>query len=221
MKTPSCLLVTAFLIGLQTVSVCAGEGTGGVRSHVTGMTAVDRAYVIRNHDILLFRIWNEHKPTVRLRVGDTGCVRIPGVGIIRATGVIPKQLAHSIEQHLKTATGHSCVVLIEIDGIDTVRCTESTWIATAVYKRPANGITVFGEVNKQGVYPYLPDALETVSKLIAKAGGTKAHVWFPRIRLVRRTPQGNKWVLVNTKACLKGQNDFDLFLRPGDVLIVD
>jgi len=84
------------------------------------------------------------------------------------------------------------------------------------------GLIVFGFVSKQGKYKLTDDQELTVSGLLHLAGGTISKNKVPKIAIIRKTPQGNKRILVNTKAILvEKRGEYDLFLRPDDVVIVE
>lgn len=62
----------------------------------------------------------------------------------------------------------------------------------------------------------------TVSELIRLAGGHTSQKAVPKIQIVRKTPQGNKRILVNAKAILiQKRSEYDLFLRRDDFVIVE
>ncbi len=69
----------------------------------------------------------------------------------------------------------------------------------------------------------MPDDKElTLTGLLELAGGITSPSKIPVITIVRRTPHGNKTILVNVKAALvQKRKDYDLFLRRDDLVTVE
>ncbi len=75
---------------------------------------------------------------------------------------------------------------------------------------------------RTGIYDLPTDKDQTVSGLLERAGGHTSEEAAPKIRIVRKTPLGNKIILVNSKAVLMQKRpEFDLFLREDDVMFVE
>lgn len=82
-------------------------------------------------------------------------------------------------------------------------------------------VLVFGAVVKAGKYDVSEHDI-TISDLIRRAGGLTPKTKAPKIQIFRKTPQGNKCILVNTQAALnEKRSEYDLFLRRYDVIIVE
>jgi protein involved in polysaccharide export with SLBB domain len=83
-------------------------------------------------------------------------------------------------------------------------------------------VLVTGKVSKAGKFA-LPDHEDlTVSGLFRLTGLPASVSSVPKVQIIRKTPQGNKRILVNTKAALvHKRSEYDLFLRPEDVVIVE
>ena len=78
-------------------------------------------------------------------------------------------------------------------------------------------VTILGPVAKQGKMDFIEG--DTISQAIKRAGGFTSEP--KRLTIVRKTPQGNKRILANLDAVFRLLPDFDLYLRNGDVLIVE
>ena len=62
----------------------------------------------------------------------------------------------------------------------------------------------------------------TISQAILRAGGFAQFANPNKVKLVRKTPQGNKTVIVNLDQIMRrGNLDYDIYLRNNDVIIVD
>ena len=83
-------------------------------------------------------------------------------------------------------------------------------------------ITVFGQVIRQGKYELPENEDMTISQAILLSGGFAQFANPKKVKLVRKTPSGNKTILVNVDQVMRrGDLDKDIFLRRGDVIIVD
>lgn len=80
---------------------------------------------------------------------------------------------------------------------------------------------IFGQVARLGKYELPYDGSLTISQAIENAGGHTSSEAVPKITIIRKTPQGNKFIRVNTRALLIQKDEkYDLFLRKDDVIIV-
>lgn len=82
---------------------------------------------------------------------------------------------------------------------------------------------LFGQVAQPGKYSlgYSYDGSLTLRQAIENAGGHTSSEAVPKITIVRKTPQGNKFIRVNTRALLILKDEkYDLFVRRDDVIIV-
>lgn len=80
---------------------------------------------------------------------------------------------------------------------------------------------MFGQVARPGLYFMSYHGSLTISQAIENAGGHTSSEAVPKITIVRKTPQGNKFIRVNTRALLiQKDENYDLFLRKDDVIIV-
>lgn len=103
-------------------------------------------------------------------------------------------------------------VLIEVDDVR-----DPNHVSATVCPPPT--VTILGSVPKSG--RFLLDRDLTVIGLLRLARGPTADQT-RQIRIVRSTPQGEKTIIVNAKAVLvEKRAEYDLFLRPYDVLIVE
>ncbi len=103
-------------------------------------------------------------------------------------------------------------VLIEVEHVRTPDNRSATVC-------PPPTVTILGCVRKQG--RLVLDRDLTVIGLLRLAGGPTGDQTL-QIRIVRSTPQGEKTIIVNAKAVLiEKRAEYDLFLRPYDVLIVE
>ena len=92
-------------------------------------------------------------------------------------------------------------------------------VVQSCYMEPP--FVIFGQVARPGKYDLPYDGSLTIRQAIENAGGHTSSEAVPKITIVRKTPQGNKFIRVNTRALLIQKDEkYDLFLRQDDVIIV-
>lgn len=80
---------------------------------------------------------------------------------------------------------------------------------------------IFGQVARPGRYDLSYDGSLTLRQAIEIAGGHTSSEAVPKVTIIRKTPQGNKFIRVNTRALLVLKDEkYDLFVRKDDVIIV-
>ncbi|MDE8346351.1 MAG: polysaccharide export protein [Acidocella sp.] len=110
----------------------------------------DSAYRLGPGDQIRVITYDETQLSNDFTVGQSGSVAFPLIGVVKATGLTPDQFATSIENALK-AQNYISQPSVSVQVIDY---------------RP---ISVLGEVNKPGQYPYEPGM--TMLDAVALAGG--------------------------------------------------
>jgi protein involved in polysaccharide export with SLBB domain len=81
--------------------------------------------------------------------------------------------------------------------------------------------TVFGQVGRQGRYEMLQDEEVTLSAAVLKAGGPTQFAKTSAVKIIRKTPGGNKEIRVNLDDVMrKGKLEKDIPIRPNDVIIL-
>jgi len=81
--------------------------------------------------------------------------------------------------------------------------------------------TVFGQVLRQGKYELPFDEDVSISQALLRAGGPAQFANLSKVRLIRKTPQGNKTVLVDVEQIMtRGTLENDIIIRSNDVLII-
>ena len=170
----------------------------------------DNKEKIEIDDFVSIQILEDKKEAVVQLVSEDGQISCPYVGLLVAKSKTCAELASSIETKLTRTYFKFATVLIKIVYPPRI---------ISCFSRPAT-VGATGNVTKPGKYDLLADV--TVSQLITLSGGTMVTRAVPRIRIIRRTPIGEKTIIVNAKAVLvEKRAEYDLFLRPYDVLIVE
>jgi polysaccharide export outer membrane protein len=135
----------AMALGLLLIAGCApGRGLAPLPPAAAG------AYRLGPGDAVRLIIFGEDGVSGEFRVGDTGTIAVPLLGGVRAAGLTPTELEHSVATRLQQAG------LLQNPSV----------AAEVTSYRP---IFVLGEVNKPGEYPYQPGM--TMVTAAAVAGG--------------------------------------------------
>jgi polysaccharide export outer membrane protein len=90
-----------------------------------------------------------------------------------------------------------------------------------IYVPTREPVYVLGEVKKQGPIVVPAEFPLTVSRAIAMSEGFTAYARETRVRVMRRTPEGQTSFVLNVaKVLADGELDKDMQLRPGDIVYV-
>jgi polysaccharide export outer membrane protein len=179
---------------------------------LTSMEVLDNNRPISIGDTVSIRILNDRHEALQQRVAVTGEVQTPYIGLVQARGKTCRELAYAIKKELDKSFFRNAAVVIAIDQIhDTA----------SIIEREVESYVMFGFVNRQGKYDLPANEDISISQAILRAGGFAQFANMKNVRVIRKTPQGNKTILVNVDAIMtQGQLEKDIFLRKDDVVIV-
>ena len=196
----------------------SGEAAYKSAGSINDMSVVDSTIPIQPGYIISLRIVEDRKEAIQLRVGVTGDINAPHIGLVKAAGRTCRELAFAMKQQLERSLYNTATVIVAIDQIPETRGMSGTKYG----EKELDVVTVFGQVARQGKYE-LPDNEDmTISQAILLAGGFAQFANTKKVKLVRKTPTGNKTILVNVDQVMRrGNLDRDIYLRRGDVIIVD
>jgi hypothetical protein len=125
-----------------------------------------------------------------------------------------------IKRELEKSYYNKATVIIAIDVIPKVSSSGSSMGPGGVV-RGQEYFTVFGQVLRQGKYELPFDEDVSISQAILRAGGPAQFANLAKVRLIRKTPQGNKTVLIDVDQIMtRGSLEYDVILRSNDVLII-
>jgi polysaccharide export outer membrane protein len=178
------------------------------------MEELDNRKRIKPGHLVSIQILEDKRDPVQQIVAITGEVQAPYLGLTKADGLTCHELARQIKTGLEKTFLKEATVLVscELYSLENDPCLVKE-ISFAV----ANG-----KVAKTGKYALPENKDLAVSGFLELAGGYISSRNIPKIVIVRRTPQGNKRILVNSQAVLiKKRSEYDLVLRHGDVVIVE
>jgi polysaccharide export outer membrane protein len=185
---------------------------------LNSMDVLDDTRPIQSGDVISMRIVEDRKEPIQLRVGVTGEVNAPYVGLVKAIGRTSKQLAMEVKRKLELNYYNSATVIVAID-LESIDNPNSR-LRTGGYD--INFFTVYGQVIRQGKYELPTDEDITISQAILRAGGFAQFANPTKVKLVRKTRQGNKTIQINLDQIMqRGNMEYDIYIRENDVIIVD
>jgi polysaccharide biosynthesis/export protein len=185
---------------------------------INSMDVLDDTQPIESGDLISIRIVEDRRESLQLRVGATGEVNAPHIGLVKASGRTCKILAQEIKRRLELNYYNTATVVVAIDlkRIDN----PNARLSTSGYD--IEFFTVYGQVLRQGKYELPQDEDITISQAILRAGGFAQFAYPQKVKLVRKTPTGNKTILVNLDQIMRrGNLEYDVYIRKNDVIIVD
>lgn len=178
---------------------------------------LDRCHTMIAGDLISIRVLEDRHPACACRISSSGEIIVPYLGSIKATGLTPKELALKLKARLEEKKIFlDAHVMVSLD-----RLAQTISYHERFPSEKIEFVVVRGAVAKEGIYDITrQDA--TVSSLLLQAGGHTSQQKAPKILIYRKTPQGNKRILVNTRASLnEKRSDYDIFLRGDDVILVE
>ena len=184
---------------------------------INDMDQLDNTRPLGYGDRVIFRIVEDHNEPSVLRVQDSGDILVPHLGPRRAAGRTCRELAIALKRELEKSYYKLATVIIALDQAAPVRGGNG---ASGPLNAP-EFFTIFGQVQKQGKYELPVDEDVSISQAILRAGGFAQFASTKAVKVVRRTPSGNKTIIVNLEDIMtNGSLDHDIYIRNNDVIIV-
>jgi len=181
---------------------------------LTSMDVLDNNRPISSGDLISIRILEDRREPLQQKVAVTGEVNAPYIGLVTAKGKTCRELAYTMKRELEKNFFKTATVVIAIDQIN-----EKDRIIDETYD--IEFYVMFGFVARQGKYDLPENEDITISQAILRAGGFAAFANKEEVKIVRKTPQGNKNILVDVNAIMaKGELEQDIYIRKDDVIIV-
>jgi polysaccharide biosynthesis/export protein len=179
---------------------------------LNSMDVLDDSQPIDPGDIISIRVVEDRREPLQVRVTATGEIQAPHIGLIRAAGRTCRELAFAVKRELEKSYYNVATVVVAIDQKGRER--------TVGYD--ISFFTIYGQVLRQGKYELPADEDVTISQAILRAGGFAQFANPQKVKLVRKTPQGNKTVMVDLDQIMRrGNLEYDIYVRENDVIIVD
>lgn len=179
------------------------------------MDVLDNNQPIASGDLISIRVLEDRKEALQMQVAVTGEVQVPYVGLVTAKGKTCRELAFGIKKELEKNFFQHATVVIAIDKINNDDAMRMREVDLEFY-------VMFGIVAKQGKYDLPSNEDISISQAILRAGGFAQFANKEKVKIIRKTPQGNKTIMVNVDGIMRqGDLERDVFIRKDDVIIVE
>lgn len=182
------------------IMALSGCGSDPVRS----VSVRDRAqfsdeYHIGPADVLQITVWKNEMLTRQVPVRPDGMISMPLINEVRAAGLTPMQLRNVLKNRL---SGYM----------------SNTDISVVVMEMNSFVVSVLGEVKVAGRYQFASRV--TVLDALARAGGVTEFADTSDIVILR--PEGDSMTRIpfDYKKVIAAREHQNIFVRPGDVVIV-
>jgi polysaccharide export outer membrane protein len=174
----------------QPASAAAAAGSAAINPET---------YVIGADDNLQVTVWKEPSFSGTFPVRPDGMISLVMLGDIRAAGRTPTQLSNDITERLK-------------------KYIQDPVVSVVVLAVNSQKIFVIGEVGHVGAIMLTPGM--TTLQAIAAAGGLSMFANEKHIYILRGVPGKQQKIPFNYKKALKGDNNQNISLQPGDTIVV-
>jgi polysaccharide export outer membrane protein len=192
---PLLLIAAPAAAPAQTVSASAPQGA--MPAAPGASVAAD--YQIGADDVLDISVWNNPAMSRTTPVRPDGMISLPLLNDVRAAGLTPMQLRDAIATKLTEYLPNPevSVIVREVNH----------------YK-----VSVLGEVRKPGRYDFKSQG--TVLDAIAMAGGLNDFASRSRIVILRNDNGSSRRIPVNYNKLVSANEQEDVRLKPGDIVLV-
>lgn len=150
-------------------------------------------------DVIEIRVTDQEQLSGEYEVGEDGTIRFPWIEDVEVAGHTRGEIAELIEQELA-------------DG-----WLRQPQVTVRVVDRQNREVSVLGQVNEPGSYPYKERL--TLVQAISLAGGMNPLAQAKKVKLIRETDEGTKTYEIDVRTILDSRRA-DLPLEPGDIVFV-
>lgn len=159
-------------------------------------------YTLGVEDVVQIDLLKPDALTAVSTVAPDGMINFPYIGNVAARGRTVSQVRTEIQDRL--ADGYMKFPVV----------------AVSLRESRSRKFYVYGEVIKPGSYPMVENT--TTLRAISVAGGFSRFGSASRVKILRPKPNGGNYdmIKVDIKAVMEGHSGEDVFLKPGDVVVV-
>ncbi len=157
------------------------------------------SYVIGADDQLLISVWREPDLSLNVVVRPDGMITLPLLNDVKAAGLKPLELQSQLTEKLKPFVNEPQVTVV----VEAIR---------------SRKVFLAGPGIKAGAVPL--SGRMTVLELIIEGGGLGPFAKAKSIYVLRTANGRQTRIPYNYKAALSGKSSSDLYLEPGDVVVV-
>jgi polysaccharide export outer membrane protein len=156
-------------------------------------------YQIGCDDVIDVLVWKQPQLTARVRVASDGTITMPLINQVAAAGKTTSQMQQTLT-------------------VKFAKFVRDPTVTVRIYDPASRVFYALGEVVKPGRYPLMSG--EVLSQALAAAGGPTEYANLRKIRIVRRSREGQTEFTVNYRAILKGDLSADVPLERADTIMV-
>jgi polysaccharide export outer membrane protein len=190
-------VVALAVSGLTWPVAATAQGLAKAPSATPAATSAE--YRLVPGDKLRIEVYKDAQLSQSAQVRPDGKITMPLIGDVSAVDQTPSQLRQTITESLKEYMNNPSVTVIVVE----------TVVPTAY---------VMGEVRAPGAVPLQGEM--SVLQALALTGGLTEFAKSGDIRVLRKTSTGVETVPFRYKDAVKGTAQAQLYLRPGDTVIV-
>lgn len=189
-------------------------------ARITSMSQLDDSRPLRIKDQIVLRIVEDKADPKSLTIQDSGDIFAPYIGLVKAAGRTPRQLAMHMKTELEKQYFQQATVIVALEreykGISGGKGSDYV-VEDMGY------ITIYGQVIRQGKYEFAPEDQLTASQAILRAGGFAPFAKDKAVKIIRKIPgKGNVTIVVNLRDVMtKGRLEKDIAILPNDTIIVE
>lgn len=190
-------------------------------ARITSMTQLDDSRQLRIKDQVVLRIVEDKAEPKSLVIQDSGDIFAPYIGLVKAAGRTPRQLAMYMKQELEKQYFQQATVIV---ALERAYIPGRSGRGGPDYIQDDTGfITIYGQVIRQGKYEFAPEDQLTASQAILRAGGFAPFAKDKEVKVIRKVPgKGNVTIVVNLREVMtKGRLEKDIAILPNDTIIVE
>ena len=193
------LILLVSIVVAFAVPGCSPPDREGYVRMTNSMVPSKRSMTLGSGDIFEVRVYGEKELSGVYRVGGAGEISFPLVGRIPVEGLSPTQVETIIEQRLG-------------DGY-----LKHPYVTVFVKTYNSKAISVLGQVQTPGTFPYKPDM--TVIHAISLAGGMLESAKANAVVVTRQEGGQELGFTVPVRSISEGEVP-NFFLKPGDIVFV-
>lgn len=201
--------VMAILLLFRFLTAAAGAATNAstMPDPVQAMELLDHHQKLGPGDRITYRVIEDQDEPRALTITDSGDLEVPYLGLVHAAGRTSFELAKEVKVQLEQKLYYQATVIIAVELVNKARVTGKVYVT--------------GQVRNKGGYEIPAGETFTVSKAILNAGGFSDFSDQRHVRLIRKTPQGNRTFTINVLNVWEKSNlEEDLVIQPNDLIVV-
>lgn len=194
--SPMLLRLLWLVAVLLLAQACGGSGPA-VRGT---LPPVEESSQLGPGDVFKMQIVGEKDLPEEYQIASDGTVALPYLERLKVGGLEPQEVAKLVTRELKQRKIlQKPVVIVRVEAYNSRK------------------VTVIGEVQKPGSFPYSPGL--TLIQAVSQAGGFNSIANLGQLRLTRQTKKGDVTVVVSADAITEGSAP-DIALQAGDRIYV-